>query len=267
MATPSLVRGRAKCPPCRPSPLLHSHPPPPPRIAPAEQGWGVKGGLGWASLLADAYRRRADVVNRGFGGYTTRTLGPVLRRACAAARASGTRFAFTTLFLGANDSNADPAQGVPLPEFGARLRAMLAELAGVADCVLVVGPPPVDNRRWPTRSNAAAAAFGDEAEAAVREVAGARGGGGCTLLFASLYGALAGTRAPIPEGAATPLSLASTPALAWLDALSDGLHLSSNGNVALAALVLGAVRAGCPGAAPEGLGDDFPHWSAAEADT
>jgi lysophospholipase L1-like esterase len=219
--------------------------------------------VGWASLLSDAYRRRADVFNRGFGGYNARTLGPIVARAVAAAAASGTRFALATLFLGANDANSQKEQHVPLEEFGSRLEAMAVAIAGVSDCVVLVGAGPVDDRRWPSRSNAAAAAYADAARTAAARAAAAVGADGGTVLFASLFEAATGGRARAAEGSAAPLSVAAAPELAWVDSLSDGLHLSSVGNAQLAAAVLGAVRAGCPAAAPEGWarGEDFPHWS------
>jgi lysophospholipase L1-like esterase len=237
-----------------------------------EQGWGSKGSCGWVAMLADAYRRRCDVVNRGFGGYTTRTLQPIVARAVAATT-RGARFALATLFLGANDANAQPEQHVPVAEYGARLEAMAASLAGVADCVLVIGPGVVDNRRWPSRSNAAAGAYADAArEAAARAAAGlaaaaaAAGGGGPgaagAILYVSFFEAATGGRSRVPEGSEAPLSVTALPELAWVDALSDGLHLSSAGNALLAGAVLRAVREGCPRAAPEAFAQpDFPHWS------
>ena len=36
-----------------------------------EQGFGMNGKVGWASLLAADYSRRADVFNRGFFGYNS----------------------------------------------------------------------------------------------------------------------------------------------------------------------------------------------------
>ena len=37
-----------------------------------EQSFGLNGRVGWGSLLAAEYARRADVFNRGFSGYNTR---------------------------------------------------------------------------------------------------------------------------------------------------------------------------------------------------
>ena len=37
-----------------------------------QQAFGVDGNIGWASLLAADYTRRADVINRGYSGYNTK---------------------------------------------------------------------------------------------------------------------------------------------------------------------------------------------------
>lgn len=36
-----------------------------------QQGFGMNGNVGWASLLASDYARRADILERGFFGYNT----------------------------------------------------------------------------------------------------------------------------------------------------------------------------------------------------
>jgi len=227
------------------------YPPPAPRHLPPLR----------SAILADAYRRRADVLNRGFGGYTTRSLEPIVLRACAAARAGGApRFGLATLFLGANDANAQAEQHVPVDEYARRLEAMALALAGVSYCVVVIGPGPVDNRRWPTRSNAAAAAYGDAARGVVARAREAAAAAGAALLFAPFFEAATGGFPRVKEGSEAPLSVTARPELHWVDALSDGLHLSSAGNAALAEAVLRAVREGCPAAAPEGWREDFPHW-------
>ena len=221
-----------------------------------EQGWGTKGGVGWVAILANAYRRRADVTNRGYGGYTTRSLSPLALALLAAPQ----RYLLVTVFLGANDMNAQPEQHVPLAEYGARLQRLLEAAAGRARCVLCLGPGPVDDRRWPHRSNAAAAAYCAEARAACARARASTPG--ATFLFASLLGGEGG--ALLPEGSALG---ACRDAVPWLDALSDGLHLSPAGNERLAEAVLRAVAGGCPEAAPEALAWDFPPWGEVPVDS
>lgn len=215
-----------------------------------EQGWGVKGNRGWVAELASAYARRADIVNRGYGGFTTRTLEPIANRVFASLDASGEKTVVTTVFLGANDSNADsgtrlPQQNVPIEEYESRLRRIAQGAMSRSDAVLLIAPGPVDDRRWPTRSNAHVKAYG-EAVARIARDTGA--------LFVDLLDAAGG---PFPDRS----TLASDSEAPWLDLLSDGLHLSSSGNALLAERILATLRARAPRSAPEGVPQDFPHWS------
>lgn len=216
-----------------------------------EQGWGIRGGRGWCSILADAFKRKADVSNKGFGGYTTRTLYPIARRLLAPG--TGPRHHLVTIFLGANDANTQKEQHVPVGEYKQRLTELLTQAKSVGQHVLCIGPGPVDNRRWPTRSNANVAAYNDAAFSA----ASAAG-----VAFCSLYGDATGAKHDgfvypvVAEG--SQLGAGEPPV--WLDYLSDGLHLSCMGNECLAKLILRTLEelGGGPGSLPQ----DFPHWSA-----
>jgi lysophospholipase L1-like esterase len=227
-----------------------------------EQGWGKKGGLGWLQQLADAYGRRADVLNRGFGGYTTRTLLPIALPLLASRATSQPPYLLVTVFLGANDANSQAEQHVPIEEYRARLCGLLAAAARVARCVVCIGPGPVDNRRWPTRSNAAVAAYNDAAFAASASAREAVPG--TPILFSSLLAEATGTpsgpsHARVVEGSDIPPT--NKLPVPWLDFLSDGLHLSSNGNAALASLLLRVLQEQCPSVAPAALPWDFPPWN------
>jgi len=220
-----------------------------------EQGFGIRGGRGWVAILSDAYKRKADVINRGFGGYTTRTLYPIARRLLA----PGSSYFLTAIFLGANDANTQKEQHVPVQEYRERLTELLKAAKAVSKKVLCIGPGPVDNRRWPTRSNAMVAAYNDAAASAASSAG---------VLFASLYAEATGAiydgfvHQVVPEG----LHLASTSsAPAWVDYLSDGLHLSCQGNESLARLFLKTIKA-APSSHPDALPLDFPMWSTLKFD-
>lgn len=66
-----------------------------------QRGFGEDGNVGWASLLASAYTRRADVKNRGFGGYNTHHALHVLPNILDS---FDDKVLFTTIFFGANDA-------------------------------------------------------------------------------------------------------------------------------------------------------------------
>ncbi|CAN0465067.1 unnamed protein product [Hapterophycus canaliculatus] len=59
--------------------------------------------LGWLSLLAHWWERRFDVVNRGFSGYNTRWLMPLVEKIFVPDRDGNAPVKLVTIFLGAND--------------------------------------------------------------------------------------------------------------------------------------------------------------------
>jgi lysophospholipase L1-like esterase len=57
---------------------------------------------GWAGVIADAYQRRVDVINRGYSGYNTRWALSVVDHIFPA-NATG-KIGLATIFFGANDA-------------------------------------------------------------------------------------------------------------------------------------------------------------------
>lgn len=218
-----------------------------------EQGWGMKGNRGWVAELASAYARKADIVNRGYGGFTTRTLSPIADRVFTAMDKDGLRAVLTTIFLGANDANCDtglrgpgqPEQFVPVAEYESRLSVLTQKAKERSDVVVVIAPGPIDDRRWPTRSNAVVSTYC----AAAARVAAME-----NVLFVDL---LAATGGPFHDRSKF-MTDAEAP---WLDFLSDGLHLSASGNALVAEKILSVVKLHAPHASPEGLPMDFPNWA------
>ena len=82
---------------------------------------------GWVSLLAAAYSRRADVLNRGFQGYNTRA---AVQAIASCLWEEGTDGAlFVTVWFGANDAfPPDDERHVPLQEFEENLRAIVTNI-------------------------------------------------------------------------------------------------------------------------------------------
>lgn len=79
---------------------------------------------GWVAGLQEAYRRRADVLNRGYSGYSSRFGRLMAPRLFGPGRA----YLLSTVFFGANDAAdpaSKPAQHVPLDEFAANLAAIV----------------------------------------------------------------------------------------------------------------------------------------------
>lgn len=137
--------------------------------------------IGWASLLSQAYQRRADVLNRGFSGYNTRhalALVPKLFASKSGAgggdnsngsgNGHGNLPLFCTVFFGANDANlpsktaGSGRQHVPKEEYGSNIKKIIAsirESTGTTNKtsdsdsdavfpIIIITPPPVDDERW-----------------------------------------------------------------------------------------------------------------------
>lgn len=105
---------------------------------------------GWAGALTHRYVRRADVINRGFGGYTTRQAVQILPEMIETLKLN--RTALAVVWFGANDAaNPEGPQyfmGVPISEYKSNLKSIITDLraAGVAN-VMLVTPTPVDEEK------------------------------------------------------------------------------------------------------------------------
>jgi lysophospholipase L1-like esterase len=94
---------------------------------------------GWVSSLTAYWIRRIDVVNRGFGGYTSRW-GLKLYESVVLDQRPDIVF----LFFGANDAVvAEHAQHVPLAEYKQNLSIMVRKALSMSITVFLLTPPPV----------------------------------------------------------------------------------------------------------------------------
>lgn len=189
---------------------------------------------GWVSIIANAYRRKCDVYNRGFSGYNTRWAHGVADHVFPVSPC----YLFTTIFFGANDAvhmDKNVRQGVPLDEYENNLCSLITKAAGCSKCVVVIAPPPVLNDLWPDRTLARTREYAD---AAARSVERTRATLSIPVVFIDLY-----------------KSVMDTLNDEWPSALRDGLHLSSQGNELLASAVLASIPAGLR---PDDLPVDFP---------
>ena len=95
---------------------------------------------GFVAQLADRYARRADVLARGFSGYTTREAVKILDAAVLAEKPD-----VVILFFGANDSTLPgQIQHVPLKEYRRNLQDMASRIAVAGAWLVLVTPPPVN---------------------------------------------------------------------------------------------------------------------------
>ena len=104
-------------------------------LDPGEAVPALAGQPGWLAHVQCAYRRRADVVCRGFSGYNSRWLRAKLSEILSGSDATpsscsdptaptsataGTpppAFDVATVFVGTNDNASNPWGGVPVAEF------------------------------------------------------------------------------------------------------------------------------------------------------
>lgn len=102
---------------------------------------------GFVAQLADRYVRRADVLCRGFTGYTTREALRVVKSAVLDEHPD-----FVILSIGMNDS-ALPGQiqHVPAEEYRRNLQEMAQQIACAGAWLVLVTPPPVDEKRIKNR--------------------------------------------------------------------------------------------------------------------
>ncbi|KAL4559719.1 hypothetical protein LXL04_031864 [Taraxacum kok-saghyz] len=103
---------------------------------------------GWGASLTDTYSRKADIVVRGYGGYTTRWALFLLHHIFPLG--STTPPIATTVFFGANDAalpgRTSERQYVPLEEYKENLRKIVHHLKECSPSTLIVliTPPPID---------------------------------------------------------------------------------------------------------------------------
>jgi lysophospholipase L1-like esterase len=181
-----------------------------------QQGWGVDGEAGWVAMLADAYVRRAEVLNRGYSGYTTRHALQILPSMLPLPES----VLFCTVHLGANDAALpESLQHVPTEEYATNLQKMITSIRsheGSTCPIILLTPPPIDAERWrqvfddpkPNRTNESSRDYGN----VVKEVAAAQ-----SCLVLDVFTLLGG------NGNCED----------YTKNLRDGLHLSGSGNVLL----------------------------------
>ncbi|KAL8468182.1 hypothetical protein ACS0TY_031424 [Phlomoides rotata] len=175
---------------------------------------------GWGASLANHFSRTADVVLRGYGGYNTRWALLVKEKVFPAAESGGAPLA-VTVFFGANDASLPDRYGafqhVPLDEYKQNLVAIVAFLKKqwASTRIILITPPPIDEAArilhpyvpnpsgLPERTNEAAGRYAKECVAAAAE---------CGVAVIDIWERMQ----KLPNWEKT--------------CLSDGLHLTPNGN-------------------------------------
>ena len=211
---------------------------------------------GWAGLLANAYTRRADVLNRGYSGYNTRHAIDILPSVFGPEGDSAVgRPLFITVFFGANDAQLpgerEHSQHVPIDEYEDNLRKIVQAISGRFQQVpkppiILLTPPPVDKTAWEItclekfeepvksalldRTNENSKLYGDRVKSVAKEL-------GCSVVDSHTL--LFGYAAEETYG----------------KNLDDGLHLNGSGNKLLFDGVIDIIKRDFPHLAPMEDGD------------
>jgi len=111
---------------------------------------------GFIARLAERYVRRADILARGFSGYTTREALAILEKAVLVEKPD-----MVIVFFGDNDCvMPDQIQHVPLREFSQHYRRIVQQLLDAGSECILVTPPPVDERKTSSRTMSGIAEYG-----------------------------------------------------------------------------------------------------------
>ena len=136
-----------------------------------QQAFGMNGKIGWGSLLASVYQRRADVLARGYFGYNTNHALEILPRILQTTISSP--ILFCTILFGSNDAvDYGQLQHVPMEQYRENMRKIVQDvrtqltlqqqqhLEKLSDYVsygstppppppiIVMTPPPVHEDSW-----------------------------------------------------------------------------------------------------------------------
>jgi lysophospholipase L1-like esterase len=106
---------------------------------------------GWGALLAEYYEGKADVINRGFSGYTSTLILPIVKQI------SEQEFRKPVLFvlcIGANDASSEEwCQHVSVSEFESNVLECVQMLKKRSPHVVLVPPPPINEVKWDSYSS------------------------------------------------------------------------------------------------------------------
>ncbi|KAB8079064.1 SGNH hydrolase-type esterase domain-containing protein [Aspergillus leporis] len=220
--------------------------------------------LGFAlqGALQDAYIRRFDVINRGFGGYTSGHAINVFAKFFPTPEKATVRF--MTIFFGANDAclPGNP-QHVPVNVYKENLIRIIQHPATVAQSphILIVTPPPINEYQLqefdeskgnahPTRTAKHTKQYAE----AVREVGSSLGVPVVDVW--SAFMAAVGWK----EGEPLPGSRDLPNSDQFQRLFTDGLHLTADGYRIVYDELMAAIRANWLNEQPEQLPMVFPGW-------
>lgn len=211
---------------------------------------------GWGAALADRYARKADVILRGYSGYNTRWALFLLDKIFTQVQSQAPLL--VTVFFGANDATLPDRihmrQHVPIPEYKENLRKIISHIKGICETTLVVliTPPPIDEESLRETAWKDWGAKAEDLSTRENETTG-------TYAKACIEVAM---MAGVPV---IDLWSSMQEKAGWQKTyLSDGLHLSPDGNAVVFKELLKVLNEN--GLAFEAMKWDFPEHSDVKSD-
>ncbi len=188
--------------------------------------WSFSPG-GWGARMADYFQRRADIFNRGFSGYNTEWMKQILPELLPTKGSTSDIF---TLLFGANDSSLpdlNPQQHVPLSAYASNLAEMCSYLKSLGvpqTSIILITPPPLSDQLWERACKESSRPM-DRSSTVVKQYAMAalQVGKDCGVTTLDLHSAMSAC------GDVRKF-------------LSDGLHLTPEGNQFLADMLIPEVE-------------------------
>eukprot|EP00389_Voromonas_pontica_P014026 GDKH01021703.1.p1 GENE.GDKH01021703.1~~GDKH01021703.1.p1 ORF type:complete len:255 (+),score=42.35 GDKH01021703.1:114-878(+) len=224
--------------------------------------WGFAPG-GWVGRLAEKYQRKADILARGYAGYNTDMFLKIAPHVLRDVQKFGS-IPLVTLFLGANDAALPPApefggsafpnQTVELNQYGENIEKLVAqvrEAVGEAR-ILLITPPPVND-----------VAFIEFMREVQPNAAHLITKSNRNLEQATLYAERCKSvaeRLGLPVVDLCSELQQTTVDGGWKSLLSDGLHLSEEGQRVVFEAVSTAIVRHHPELDPDRMAWDVPTW-------
>ncbi|BGP37731.1 isoamyl acetate-hydrolyzing esterase [Rhodotorula kratochvilovae] len=221
------------------------------------QGSWRPGGTG--AVLADAWQRKLDVVNRGFSGYNTDMGLEVIKQFLPRAGEGLPKMALFVVWFGANDAACPPSpQSMTIEHFKANLNTILDMIRlpsspwyAPKTQLLLLTPPPVDDgvRNSELASRTPARVPDRDAER--------------TRLFAEAVKEVGREgKIPVVDVWGRIMQFARDNEGGRLEKyLSDGLHLTAEGYRIVTAGISELLYAEYPHLYWENMEQRFPHWT------
>ncbi|GAM34405.1 hypothetical protein TCE0_015r01963 [Talaromyces pinophilus] len=219
-------------------------------------------GFCFGPAMQDVYNRKLDVIQRGFGGYTSNHAAIIIDRLLELESAGASKIKLLVVFFGTNDSIVPESasnNSVPVEKYQENLRKIVSAAEKVGAKVILIGPGPFNHQQF---DDALGHQFEvDRTTHRAREYCNATVDVGKELGVPTVpMWDLIMEEVGWKEG--DPIyGLLELPAVNPLnDYLTDGLHFSGPAYKVLFTNVLKAIKESYPELDPDNIPEHLPTW-------